>query len=114
MKDGVQRADEAPDPLVVRMQRASFAFAAVPSLRFFITRVRLASALRDVALAHNTPAALRDVGARQEVLKRVRHVGFIVMPLVGVVDRVAVHHEVLEREEAIDDITRRRRARARR
>ena len=30
------------------------------------------------------------------------------MPLVGVVDRVAVHHEVLEREEAIDDITRRR------
>ena len=103
MKDGVQRADEARTRSSCRGRGAED-----PAPRARARAPRVAPGLRDVALAHNTPAALRDVGARQEVMKRVRHVGFIVMPLVGVVDRVAVHHEVLEREEAIDDITRRR------
>ena len=60
MKDGVQRADEAPDPLVVRGRRV----AEDPAPRAH-ARGRAAPQARDVALAHNTPAALRDVGARQ-------------------------------------------------
>ena len=104
MEDGVQRADEAPDPLVARGRRV----AEDPAPRARARAPRVAPGFRDVAFAHDAPAALRDVGARQEVLEREGRVGFVVEPLVGVVDRVAVHHEVPEREVAIDDLTRRR------